>query len=158
MPITLFTIPMGISFLVIENKCRMETFKVVVLILSASALFYASSMRLFNPSKANFLQTYTENSTNTLVQDVDLLNEIRGVGSVMLLGGIVILLGVFMPGLRRTSLVVAGVIFVGVVLGRIVSISLDGTPNTEVMKATMAEVVLGALNVFFVVKDFTSQD
>lgn len=129
----------------------METFQILILLLSGLALFYASFMRLINPKKAVFLQTYLSNPENRLENDPDLVNEIRGVGAVMLLGGIVILSGVIMPNLKLTSFVVAIVIFFGVVAGRLISFGLDGKPNLDVIRATVVEVVLGGLNIFCLV-------
>ena len=128
--------------------------EIIALTLSGLALFYASSMRLVNPSKANFLQTYVTKSENKLAEDVDLLNEIRGVGAVMLLGGIVILLGTIMPALRLGSFLVAVVIFLGVVFGRLISFGLDGRPNKDVIKGTFAEIVISALNIYCLVNQF----
>lgn len=125
----------------------MKIFQIVVLVLSGLALFYASSMRLFNPTEAVFLQTYLANPDNSLQFDVDLANEIRGVGAVMVLGGIVAFIGVFRADFRLTAFVVATVILGGVVLGRSVSFVIDGLPNADLMRAASAEVVLGALNV-----------
>ncbi len=125
----------------------MNIFKIVVLALSGLALVYASSMRLIHPTKAIFLKTYLENPENTLEKDIDLANEIRGMGSVLLLGGIITLLGIILPDLRKTSFVVASVIFVGVVSGRLISLGVEGIPNPEIVRATMVEGVLGALNI-----------
>ncbi|MEL7124473.1 MAG: DUF4345 domain-containing protein [Bacteroidota bacterium] len=129
----------------------METFKIVVLSLSGLALFYASSMRLINPNKANFLKTYIGNSEIKLEKDTDLLNEIRGIGSVMLLGGILVLMGTIMPDFKQTSFVVASLIFGGVVLGRLISFGLDGIPNADIIRAAIIEVTLCVLNLFCLV-------
>lgn len=129
----------------------MESFKIVVLCLSGLALFYASSMRLINPHKAIFLQTYVENSQKTVESDTDLINEIRGVGAVMFLGGVIILLGTLIPDFRRSSFVVAVVIFAGVALGRFISFGLDGMPNTAVVRSAIVEIALSALNIFCLV-------
>lgn len=126
----------------------MEIFKIIVLCLSGLALLYASSMRLFNPKKANFLQIYFANPENKLEYDTDLVNEIRGIGAVMLLGGIAIFLGIILPDFRSSSFVVAIVIFFGVASGRLMSVVLDGKPNKEVIRAMLVEVVLSVFNVF----------
>ncbi|MEO1287703.1 MAG: DUF4345 domain-containing protein [Chloroflexota bacterium] len=125
----------------------MEIFKVVVLFLSGLALFYACSMRLINPTNAIFLQTYFESPENSLATDIDLVNEIRGVGAVMLLGGIVALLGAIRADVRLTSFVVVTIIFSGVVLGRSYSLFIDGIPSENLIRAAIAEVVLSVLNI-----------
>jgi len=126
----------------------MKLFQIVILSLSSLALLYASSMRLINPKKANFLKAYLSNPENELENDIDLVNEIRGIGAVMLLGGIAILLGAIIPDLRLTSFIIAIVIFLGIVSGRSISFILDGKPNKAVIKATIAEVFLSVLNIF----------
>ncbi|MEM9887559.1 MAG: DUF4345 domain-containing protein [Bacteroidota bacterium] len=126
----------------------MELFEVIILSLSSLALFYASTMRLINPQKGNFLQTYLSNPDNRLENDTDLINEIRGVGAVMLVGGLFIILGIVISDFKFTSFVVAVVIFFGVVLGRLISLVVDGKPNQDVIRATIAEIVLSVLNIF----------
>ncbi|MEM0995494.1 MAG: DUF4345 domain-containing protein [Bacteroidota bacterium] len=130
----------------------MEIFEIVALSLSGLALFYASSMRLFRPVSAQFLLTYHAKPNNDLKQDTDLVNEIRGIGAVMFLGGIAILLGTVLPELRPGSFLVAVVIYVGVVTGRLVSLVLDAPPSAKVVRATLAELLLGGLNVFCLVE------
>ena len=105
-------------------------------------------MRLINPQKGNFLQTYLSNLDNKLENDTDLVNEIRGVGAVMLVSGIFILLGIVIPDFRFTSFAVATAIFFGVVLGRLISFVVDGKPSQDVIKATIAEIVISLLNIF----------
>ena len=131
----------------------MESIKIVVLIFSGLALFYASSTRLIKPTKANFLKAYLENHTNELENDIDLVNEIRGVGAVMLLGGIIILLGTIVPNLRQTAFIVAIVILFGVVIGRLISFGIDGQPNEAVIKVMAVEFILGLLNIFCLVRE-----
>ncbi|MEM6842920.1 MAG: DUF4345 family protein [Bacteroidota bacterium] len=129
----------------------MKIFKIIVLALSGLALFYASSMRLFNPTEAVFLQPYLENPENSREIAIDLVNEIRGVGAVMFLGGIIALLGIARPDFRLTSFVVVTVIFVGVISGRSLSLFIDGLPNENLVRAAIAEGVLATLNIFCLV-------
>ncbi|MEO1644288.1 MAG: DUF4345 domain-containing protein, partial [Chloroflexota bacterium] len=86
--------------------------------------------------------------TNSLTTDSDLVNEIRGVGAVMLLGAIVALLGIRRADFRLTAFSVLTVIFGGIVLGRSISIVIDGMPNTNLLRAMSTEVVLALLNIF----------
>ncbi len=129
----------------------MKIFKIIVLTLSGLALFYACSMRLINPTEAVFLQTYLENPENSLDIYIDLVNEIRGVGAVMFLGGIIALLGIIRSDFRLTSFVVAAIIFGGVISGRSLSLFIDGIPNENLIRAAIAEGVLAALNIFCLV-------
>lgn len=126
----------------------MKTFNNVVLVLSGLALLYACTMRLINPSAAVFLQTYFESAGNTLDRHIELANEIRGLGASMLLAGIVALLGIFMPRFQVTSFVVVCVMFVGVILGRSVSLVVDGVPDADLLRPAIVEGILAALNVF----------
>lgn len=130
----------------------MKRFNIVVLVLSGLALFYASSSRLIDPTKSVFLQTFFEHPENSLSVATDLINEIRGVGAVMFLGGVVALLGVIKLDFRQTALVVTTVIFVGVVLGRSVSFFFDGMPPQDLIRVAITEGVLSILNVFCLVK------
>ena len=124
----------------------MEIFKIVVLSLSALLLIFVGSMRLMNPIK-----TYLKNSGIQLSNDVNLLNEMRGVSAVMLCSGIIILLGTFIPKLTLSSFLVGSLIFIGFAIGRMLSISMDGKPNQQINQGLMFELVLGAANVFCLV-------
>ena len=125
----------------------MKIFNIIVLALSCLALFYACTMRLIHPDTAVFLQSYFEHLANSLETHIDLANEIRGVGMVMLLGGIVALIGAIWQDFRQAAFMVATVIFAGVILGRLVSFAIDGLPHTGVLRAAVAEAVLAGLNV-----------
>ncbi|MDH3795320.1 MAG: DUF4345 domain-containing protein [Flavobacteriaceae bacterium] len=98
----------------------MEIFKIIVLSLSGLMLLFVVIMRLSNPIK-----TYFKNSGIELANDVNLLNEIRGVSAVMLCGGIIVLSGIIIPSLRLTFFVVAALIFLGFAIGRLISFSSD---------------------------------
>ncbi|MEM6806912.1 MAG: DUF4345 family protein, partial [Bacteroidota bacterium] len=125
----------------------MKVFKIAILILSALALFYASSSRLIKPNKAVFLSSYVEKAGNTLETHIDLLSEIRGVGAVMLIGGIIVLLGAIREDLMENSFLVASLIFAGVVIGRSLSFFLEGMPSQDLVRVFTVEAVLGALNI-----------
>ncbi len=132
----------------------MEVLNIIVLTLSGLALFYASYTRLINPTKAIFLQTYLAKSENEPENDADLVNEVRGIGAVMLLGGIMILLGALFPDFRLTSFVVAIVLLFGVILGRLISFGVDGRPSQDIVRAAMIEMILGGLNIICLVNLF----
>ena len=129
----------------------MEIFEIIILSLSGLALIYASSMRLIQPKKAHFLQTYLSNPVNKLENDTNLVNEIRGIGSVMCLGGLTIWIGIIIPSFRQTGFVVAIVILFGVVIGRLISIRLDGKPNKAIIKVMTVEIILSVFNIFCLV-------
>ena len=92
----------------------MEIFKIVTLSISGLLLLTVGTLRISNPIK-----NYLKNSGIKLANDVNLLNEMRGVSSVMLFGGIIILLGTIIPKLTISSFVVATLIFIGFAIGKI---------------------------------------
>ena len=120
----------------------------IVLVLSSLALLYASSSRLLTPTQAVFLTVTIEKTENFLESNTALLNEIRGVGGVLLVGGLVTMLGVFMARLRPISLHVGAVIFSGIVLGRLISFALEGIPSTEIVRIASVESFFCVLTIF----------
>ena len=124
----------------------MKTFSNIVLALSGLALFYVCTMRLIDPSAAVFLHTYFADASNALT--IEMASEIRGIGAEMLLGGIVAFVGIFMPRFKVTAFVVLCVMFGGVVLGRSVSLIVDGVPDASLERPATHEAILAALNVF----------
>ncbi|MEL7122216.1 MAG: DUF4345 domain-containing protein [Bacteroidota bacterium] len=120
----------------------MEIIKMVILALSALLLIFVGSMRLINPIK-----TFLNSSGIQLNNDVNLLNEMRGISAVMLCGGILIGLGIVLPEFRLTSFTIGSLIFLGFVIGRLISISADGKPNQQITQGIVFEIVLGAANV-----------
>ena len=121
----------------------MEIIQIVILSLSSLLLLFVGMMRLTNPT-----DTYSKNSGITLDNDVNLLNEVRGLSAVMLCGGILTALGIFIPGLTFTSFVVGALIFVGFAIGLFTSIALDGSPNQKIKQGIGFELFLGAANIF----------
>ncbi len=122
----------------------MEIISIVVLVISGLLLFVvAGILRLSNPIKV-----YLKNSGIKLENDVNILSEVRGMSSVMLLGGIIILLGIFIPELTITSFVVAILLFIGYAIGRSLSIGIDGKPNKMLITGLVTEIILGAANIF----------
>ena len=121
----------------------MEIINVVILSLSSLLLLLVGATRLINPINA-----YSKNSGITLERNVNLLNEIRGVSSLMLIGGIIISLGVFFDNLTQISFVVATLIFLGFIVGRVLSVIVDGKPNQKIIQGIFFELVLGFANFF----------
>lgn len=128
----------------------MEIFKIVTLALSALLLVFVGISRLSNPIK-----TYLNSSGIKLENDASLLNEMRGVSSVMLFAGIIIALGTFIAKLSLTSHLVAILIFIGFVIGRFISIKADGKPNKQITQGIVFELVLGLANVFCLINIWT---
>lgn len=124
----------------------METLKIVTLSISGLLLLTVGTLRLINP-----LKNYLKNSGIKLEKEVNLLNEVRGVSSVMMCGGIIILLGTIISKITTASFVVAILIFLGFAIGRLISIRLDGKPNKLIIQGLISELVLGFLNLFCLV-------
>lgn len=122
----------------------MEIIKLIILGLSGLMLLFVGIMRLTNPIK-----TYMKNSGIKLENDVNLLNEIRGVSALMCCSGIIILLGTIIPVLTTSTLVVATLIFLGFAIGRLFSQAVDGKPNKQLVIGVYTELVLGVANAFF---------
>ncbi|WP_025665543.1 DUF4345 family protein [Aquimarina megaterium] len=121
----------------------MEIIRIAALSLSSLLLIFVGIMRLSNPIK-----TYLKNSGIKLENDSSLLNEMRGVSSVMLLAGILIAIGIFVERLSFTSHFIAILIFIGFVIGRLISMKVDGKPSKQITQGIMFELILGAANVF----------
>ncbi len=121
----------------------MEILKIVTLSISGLLLLTVGILRLTSPIK-----NYLKNSGIKLEKEVNLLNEVRGVSSVMMCGGIIILLGTIIPIITTASFVVATLIFLGFAIGRLISIRLDGKPNKLIVQGLVSELVLGVLNLF----------
>jgi len=121
----------------------MDIFNIVILSLSGLLLFTIGTLRISNPIK-----NYSKNSGIKLENEINLLNEIRGVSSVMLCGGIIILLGTIIPKLTIISFAVATLIFLGFAIGRLLSIVIDGKPNKLIIQGLIFELVLGSANIF----------
>jgi len=113
----------------------MEIINIVTLSISGLLLLTVGTLRISNPIK-----NYSKNSGIKLENEVNLLNEVRGVSSVMLFGGIIILLGTIVPELTITSFVVAILILLGFAIGRLLSIGLDGKPNKLIAKGLISEL------------------
>jgi len=121
----------------------MEILKIVTLSISGLLLLTVGTLRLINPIK-----NYLKNSGIKLEKEVNLLNEVRGVSSVMMCGGIIILLGIILPKITSASFVVASLILLGFAIGRLLSIRLDGKPNKLIVQGLISELVLGTANIF----------
>jgi len=122
----------------------MEILNIVTLSISGLLLLTVGTLRLINPIK-----NYLKNSGIKLEKEVNLLNEVRGVSSVMMCGGIIILLGTIIPKITTASFVVATLILLGFAIGRLLSIRLDGKPNKLIIQGLISELVLGFLNLSY---------
>ncbi len=75
----------------------------------------------------------------------------RGAGASLAIGGIIILLGIFITKLMLASFIVAIVIYLGYAIGRLVGLRTDGKPNKDIVQGLKSELVLGGANIFCLV-------
>ena len=122
----------------------MKNLSNVILAVSGIALFYVSSMRLFDPSAATFLKTYLADAGNALT--TEMASEFRGAGAGMVLSGIIALLAIFVPRLKVAAFFVLSVLFAGVVLGRAVSWVVDGVPDESLFMVLTLEAMFAVAN------------
>ncbi len=121
----------------------MDIIKIIILSLSGLLLVFVGISRMSNP-----IMAYLKNSGIKLAEDVDLLNEMRGIGSLMLIAGIIVLLSILIPQLALSSHIIGALIFLGFMVGRLISMSKDGKPNKKITQGIIFELVLGLVNVF----------
>ncbi len=81
----------------------------------------------------------------TLDSDPNLLNELRGPGANLAALGAVVMAGLFVQSLAKTSIAIALVIFLAFPVGRVIGIIADGMPSESVLAALAIEVVVAAL-------------
>ncbi len=80
-----------------------------------------------------------------LDNDPNLLNELRGPGANLAVLGAVVMAGLFIQSLTKTSIAIALVIFLAFPVGRVIGIIADGLPSESVLAALAIEVIVGAL-------------
>lgn len=80
------------------------------------------------------------------LQGINAFNEIRAnYGGMHSLMGVFFLLGVFVTKLRAAALVTLAIFTSGLVLGRMVSIAIDGVPGTFIWLLLVGEVMLAGI-------------
>lgn len=117
-----------------------------ILLISGLLISIPGAFALFSP------EGFTARNGVDISGDFSLLNDYRGTGGLMLGCGITILLGVLHTRMAFTSTVVAILGFLGIGIGRILSIGLDGMPADGLVKATVVEVVIGLVAIFALVR------
>ncbi len=125
----------------------MEIFYIITLALSGALLCFAGTMRLIKPINSLCLKAYSNDPSLQIHDKASVFSEMRGAGGFTLFSGIVILIGIFISDFRITSFTVAIVIYLGFVLGRLISIYLDGRPNKETVQGFISEIIFSVLNI-----------
>lgn len=84
--------------------------------------------------------------------NVSLLSEVRAPGGALLACGLLIMCGAFVARLRFTAIILSALLYLSYGLSRILSMALDGMPGTNLMQATILELVLGLVCALALVK------
>ena len=82
---------------------------------------------------------------------VNLLNEVRAAGGMLLFGGLLIGAGAFSKQLAFSSTLLAVVVYLSYGLSRLLSIVLDGVPNASLPGIAALEIAIGLICVFTLV-------
>ncbi len=80
-----------------------------------------------------------------LDDNVSLLSELRGIGGTLLLAGILIFSGAFVPWLTSHSLFLTVLIYLAYGLSRVYGMLTDGMPSQAFIGVTVAELAIGLL-------------
>lgn len=117
----------------------MSKFQKIILGFSGFIAFAIGSFIALAP--VAFYASYGIN----LDHDPNLLNELRGPGANLAVLGAVVIAGLFIQSLTKTSIAVALVIFLAFPVGRVIGIMTDGMPSESVLTALAIEIVVGLL-------------
>jgi hypothetical protein len=82
-----------------------------------------------------------------LAGNVNLLNDVRGGGALLLALALTTLVGAFSNLMRFTSTLLSVILFLSIGIGRIFSIVADGMPVESLIKATVVEFVVGSIGI-----------
>lgn len=77
--------------------------------------------------------------------DPTLLSELRAPGANLAALGAMILAGALLRGMTRPSAMLGTVVFFAFAFGRMVSLAMDGLPDTGVLAALAIELAIGSL-------------
>ncbi len=109
----------------------------VILFLAGLLIMVVGGATLFIP------EVFSAKHGVILGSDINLLNDIRGAGGLMLGTGVLIMLGAFVEKMAFTSAVVGSVMYLFFAGSRMIAILLDGVPAEGLIKATVVETVVG---------------
>ncbi len=110
--------------------------KAVLLIAGATAIFIGGSILL---SPGAFYAAYGI----SLADDVSLANELRASGGSVIMLGLLTLAGLVFSRFALASTLLAAAMFMAYGASRLVSLGLDGQPDTGLVTAMIAELVIG---------------
>ena len=110
--------------------------KAVLLIAGATAILIGSSILL---SPDAFYAAYGI----SLADDVSLANELRASGGSIIMLGLLTLAGLVFSRFALASTLLAAAMFMAYGASRLVSLGLDGQPDTGLVTAMIAELMIG---------------
>lgn len=87
-----------------------------------------------------------------LGSDASLLSEIRAPGGALLVFGMLIITGAFVANLRLIATLVAAMLYISYGFSRILSMVIDGMPDTGLVQVTVLEIVIGLVCCFALIK------
>lgn len=111
--------------------------KAVLLIAGATAISVGGSILL---SPDAFYAAYGV----SLMGDVSLTNELRAMGGGVVMLGALVLAGLAFARFRFASTFMAAAMFLAYGVTRLASIGLDGQPDSGLVTAMIAEMIIGA--------------
>jgi hypothetical protein len=76
--------------------------------------------------------------------NVNLANELKAPAGLLLIAGLLMLIGVFRAGFIIPSLATATVIYLTYGASRLLSMTLDGAPDSALVTAAMLEIAVGS--------------
>lgn len=83
-----------------------------------------------------------------LANDVSLINEVKAPGSALLTLGLLIIAGIFAGALTFASTVIAAALYLSYGMARLLSIAIDGTPDSGLVAAALIELAIGAASMW----------
>lgn len=119
--------------------------KLLLAVAGIAGLFIGFSL-LFQPI------TFEASAGITLAREPNILSEIRGMGGVILLAGVMACIGFFMPKWRWTALFITSFYLLGYGASRLLSVFLDGIPSPVLLSAMALEVGIGLVGVALLAK------
>ena len=115
--------------------------KVVLLTAGITALIVGSCL-LFIPV------TFQASAGIELGNDPGLLSEMRGPGALILASGVGMIAGAFVIEITLTALILSLVLYGAYGIARMLSLVVDGIPDTTIVAAMVAELIFAIASTF----------
>lgn len=116
----------------------MGTVQMIILALTGLFLVFIGLSRFINP-----IVNYAKNSGVVFPNEVNVLNEVKGVSVLMIGAGLLIVLGAVLSSFGFTAFVIGCLIFWGFAIGRLLSWAIDGRPNKKIVQGIAFEFIFG---------------